>query len=83
MKRDWQRRRIAKNSVDPILSCQNILHHAAGDICQTKVAARVLISEFFVVQSHQIQDRCVQIIVKTLVYRLIGLQSPDRANADQ
>jgi hypothetical protein len=43
-------------------SRQNLLDHATGDICQTKIATRVTVRQRFMVQSQLMQNRGVQVV---------------------
>ena len=43
-------------------SGQDFLGDGAVDVCQSKIAAAVAIGQFFVVESHQVQHRGVQVV---------------------
>ena len=40
----------------------DFLHHSTVNIRQTKISTAVSVGQFFVIQTHEVQDRCVKIM---------------------
>ena len=61
----WWRNRLAVDSAwPPTLSglCNEIVYDVAENVGEAEIAARVAVGEFLVVEAHQVQNRCVQVV---------------------